>query len=312
MRFFCLLFISIFSSFLSASELPTVRVGVLHGGTVSWELQAMQSLGFDRANGFQLEVMPYANMSATRLALSGGSVDAIVSDWLWAGKREAQAQSLWFVPFSSSIGAVLVPANSTRRWPDGLKGARIGVAGGPFSKGWVLVQASAARVGIDPIKEAEVSFAAPPLLNNELRHGRLDMLVTFWHFGARLQSEGYKTLVDLPTLMDELGMGQGVPMLGYLFPRSWALQNAKLAKGFEAAVSQTKASLAQDDGLWQQIRPLMKAEDEGNFLALRDGFRAGIPAPLTEQQIEGAQRFYQMINQTQTEPLNRALFRPFE
>lgn len=313
MRAALLFLLFIMAPSLQAAELPVIRLGVLHSGTVSWELTTLQREALDRSNGFQLEVTPYANMSASRLALTGGMVDAIVSDWLWAGQRQAQGQSLWFLPYSTSIGRILVAADSTYGWPQDLRGKRIGVAGGPLSKAWVLLYSAARRDGIDLLKEAEVKFAAPPILNNELENGRLDLLVTFWHFGARLEAKGYKRFLELEQLTQRLGLTDQVPMLGYLFEQTWVQQNPELAQAFSRAVAQTKQRLASQPELWERLRPMMQADDQPTFEALRDGYLTGIPAPLSAAQIESAQRFYTLIDTTRPTPsghqLNPELFR---
>lgn len=311
-RLICLFLLCISVPVL-AVDLPVVKVGVLHSGTVHWELSTMKAQGLDRANGFDLQVQPYANMSATRLALSSGGVDAIVSDWLWAGQRELQGQTLWFVPYSRAIGTVMVAANSTLQWPDQLRGKRIGVAGGPFSKGWVLIKAYAMKQGIDLNKDAEIKFAAPPLLSSELERGNLDLLVTFWHFGARLEAKGFKSLVSLDDVAGELGLSNQMPMLGYLFDRKWALGNRLLAEGFARAVTQTKQVLLNDLDSWQRLRPLMQAKDDATFETLKAGYLAGVPSTLNMRQIRSAQSFYSLIDTSRRKPtgiqLDEALFR---
>ena len=58
--------------------MPVVRAGVLKFGTVNWELTSMRHHGLDTANGFALEVVPFAGGEATDIALMGGEVDVIV------------------------------------------------------------------------------------------------------------------------------------------------------------------------------------------------------------------------------------------
>lgn len=307
LRIVCL-FLSSLLTCSVAWALPVVKVGVLHGGTVHWELATMQREGLDKAHGFELKVQPYASLSATRLALTSRSVDAIVSDWLWAGQRQAQGEALVFIPYSRSIGRVMVAGNSKLNWPEGLRGKRIGVAGGPYSKGWVLMQAAAQKVGLDLQREANVTFAAPPLLNAELTKGRLDMVVTFWHYGARLKAQGYDELISLQTLTEQQGLDAHMPMLGYLFPRQWVAEQPDVAMGFANAVVETKGLLQQDNGrLWHAIRPMMKAKNDAEFAALREGYISGIPGVVGASQIKSAQMFYQLIDQLRPKPAGNAL-----
>ena len=51
------------------------------------------------------------------------------------------------------------------------------------------------------------------------------------------------------------------------------------ATGFARASREAKDLLARDDAAWDALRPIMNAKDDAEFLALRAGWRAGIPAP---------------------------------
>ena len=86
-----------------------IRVGVLQFGTVNWELNAMKRGGLDKAEGVEVEIVPFAGEDATNVALQAGDVDVIVSDWLWVSRQRASGSDLTFVPYSSSVGAIMVP-----------------------------------------------------------------------------------------------------------------------------------------------------------------------------------------------------------
>lgn len=171
-----------------AASLPLVRASILQFGTVHWELAAMVEQGLDRAHGFELAIDTRANLSATRLALTANQADVIVGDWLWAVKRHASGSPKLFLPYSSSIGSLIVRDDSAIEDITELTGKRIGVAGGPDSKGWILLQAAAREQGVD-LSLDQVQFAAPPLLNQALRRGQIDAVLTYWHYGAELLAE---------------------------------------------------------------------------------------------------------------------------
>jgi NitT/TauT family transport system substrate-binding protein len=107
----------------SAGELGTLRVGVLAFGTVNWELDVIRHHGLDAEQGFTLDVQEFGGGDATNVALLGGAVDTIVDDWLWVSRQRAEGLPLTFVPFSRSVGAVMVEADggittrsTIRRW----------------------------------------------------------------------------------------------------------------------------------------------------------------------------------------------------
>lgn len=310
--YLCLLFS--FNAY--ADSLPQLRVAVLQSGTVNWELQHLKNQNHDNKFGFELIIQKVASLSAARLALTSDSTDIIVSDWLWAGKRNAAGDQLRFIPFSSQIGSVIVSPDQKLAGFSSLKGKNIGVAGGPLNKGWVLLQAAARDEGIDLQKEAKVQFGAPPLLSQALKRGQVDVLVTFWHYGARLESEGFKRWVSLEQIMSGLGINSQVPMLGYIFKAVVAENTPELIAAFYKALSQTKADLTENDSFWQELKPLMKAENEEIYQALIRGYRNGTPKALNNEQVSDAVKFFSLIDQLSAHPsgnvLDPVLFRTSE
>jgi NitT/TauT family transport system substrate-binding protein len=53
--------------------------------------------------------------------------------------------------------------------------------------------------------------------------------------------------------------------------------------------------MAESDAVWDEIRPLTRAEDDATLLALRDGFRAGIPGGDTAQAERTAHRVFGIL-----------------
>ncbi|MCQ4261818.1 ABC transporter substrate-binding protein [Stutzerimonas stutzeri] len=274
-----------------AQELPVLTLSALQFGTPHWELEHLKRQGLDRANGFELKVRLVADVPASRLALTSGSVDGAVSDLLWAQARYQAGTAYRYVPFSSQIGEVLVPEGSAIRTLADLRGKRIGVAGGPDGLGWQLLQHAAAQDGIDLAKQATVQSAAPPLLSQALRRGQVDALLTFWHFSARMRGEGgVQAAFGLADLLQSLELDPELPVLGYLFAESWAAEHEALLQRFATALGQTKHQLANEPAHWQALRPLMRADEDGVFAALRDSFVEGIPQPLDQARIADLQR----------------------
>lgn len=309
LRFGVLLSIAVLPWCARAEALPVLTLSVLQFGTPHWELEHLKRRQLDHANGFELKVRLAADVPASRLALSSGSIDGAVSDLPWAQTRHAAGSSYRYLPFSSQLGEVLVPAGSTIRTLADLRGKRIGVAGGPDGLGWLLLQRAAAEQGIDLAREARVQYAAPPLLGQALRRGQLDALLTFWHFSARLRGEGgVQTAFGLVDLLDDLQLDAQLPVLGYLFPEPWAQANEALLQRFASALRQSKHELASEPAYWQAIRPLMRAEDEAVFAALRDSFVAGIPQPLDAARIADLQRLLVLTGSDPARLMPAALF----
>ncbi|QTP60182.1 ABC transporter substrate-binding protein [Billgrantia antri] len=279
----------------NAEPLPTLRLSVLQSGTAHWELEHMQRQGLDRQAGFELEVRLVPHLPASRIALASGEVAGAVADLLWVQARFEQGEPYLFLPFSSQIGAILVAPDSAIDSLEGLRGKRIGVAGGPDSKGWILLRRVAAERGLELEREAEVQYAAPPLLSEALRRGRIDALVTYWHFAARLEASGEaRRLMPMAGLLDALALERDLPVLGYVFQESWVRANRALLDRFAAALTETKRSLAESESHWDELRPLMRVESDAEFEAFRRGFLDGVPAPLDERRIADLQALLQL------------------
>jgi NitT/TauT family transport system substrate-binding protein len=135
-------------------------------------------------------------------------------------------------------------------------------------------------------------FAAPPLLSRQLEAGNLDAVLTFWHYAARLGAKGMRTVMGVGAAIRDLGVTEQVPIIGYVFAESWAKDNKDAVAGFTEASMAAKDRLRTNDADWEAVRPLMRAEDDATFAALKAGYLAGIPGPWTEaQEAEAAKLF---------------------
>lgn len=264
----------------SAADKPLtpVRVGVLEFGTVNWELEVIQSRELARKRGIDLKIVPLASGDASTVALQGGAVDMIVSDWIWVSRQRAESNRYTFAPYSNAVGAVMVRSDSGIRQLADLKNKKLGIAGGPSDKTWLLLRAYAQRkLGVDLTQFAEPSYAAPPLLNELALRGQVDAALNAWHYAARLEVGGMHALIELPEILKGLGIEKPIPLIGWVFREDWAAANSAAVKNFLAASYEAKAILARSDAQWEQIRPKMRAENDAVFNALRAKFRAGIP-----------------------------------
>jgi NitT/TauT family transport system substrate-binding protein len=261
----------------AAAPLPEARLGVLAFGTVQWVAITIRDNGLDRAHGFHLAVEPLANNDSAKVALLGGAVDLIVSDWLFVGAERARGLPLSFAPFSSASGAIVLGRDSPVQGLKDLSHRRLGVAGGPYDKSWMIVRAAAKReFGLDLAEEADIVYASPPLLSAKLAQGGLDAVLTYWNFAAALEVAGFRPLVTVSACAEALGLPAHPPIGGYVFKEAWAEKNTRLIGGFLAASAEAEALLVRSDQAWEAIRPLMHAEDDRLFARLKARFRAGI------------------------------------
>ncbi|WP_444451753.1 ABC transporter substrate-binding protein [Rhodobacter capsulatus] len=268
-----------------AGDLPTLTVAALEGGTVNWELDTIKHYGLDTANGFTLNVLPVAGNPAAEVALQGGEAEAIVTDWFWVARMRAEGKDFTFIPYSRAVGGLLVKPQSGIMDLADLKGKKIGIAGGPLDKSWLILRAYAQKkFNIDLAKETEQVFGAPPLIMEAALSGEVDAAINFWHFGAKMQARGMETLVSTSDAAKALGLDPETPLLGYVFSEKLEKDKPAVVAGLRAASKAAKQRLATDDAAFARLREIMNAKSDAQYLALVAGYRAGIPtdAPVDE------------------------------
>lgn len=262
---------------IASAETPVIKAQVLKFGTVNWELDVIKHHELDGANGFVLDIQGVAGGSAAKVAFQGGEADVIVSDWLWVARQRAAGKDYVFIPYSKAVGGVVVPSESAAQTLQDLKGQKIGIAGGPLDKSWLILQAYAAQQGFDLAGNTEQVFGAPPLIFKTALQGELGGAINFWHFMAKMEAGGMRKLIDVSTAAEALGLDPNTPLLGYVVKGDLVRERPELVAGLAAASQAAKKILADGDAEWDRIRDRMNAKSDAQFEALKAGFRAGIP-----------------------------------
>jgi NitT/TauT family transport system substrate-binding protein len=278
-----------------AADLGTIRIGVLQFGTVNWELDVIEHHGLDAKEGFTLEMIGFASNDAADIALMGEAVDGIVEDWLWVSRQRADGVPLTFIPYSSSVGALMVPADGSIRTLADLEGKRLGIAGGPLDKSWLLIQALAKEQGVDLAQVTELVYGAPPLLAEKFKSGELDAVINYWHYAARLEAEGHKRLLDVTQAQEGLGVPADTPQLGYVFREEWADEHPDLVQAFARASRAAKAIMDESDEEWARLRALTRAEDDATLEALKRRYREGIVHSWGDLERQAAAQLYAVL-----------------
>ena len=265
---------------LAHAEMPVLRAAVLDSGTVNWELETVRAGGLDTANGFALQVQGLAGNPATQVAFQAGEADLMVTDWIWVARQRAAGRDYVFVPYSKAVGALVVAADDPAQDLRGMAGRKIGIAGGPLDKSWLILRAYAAEAyGMDLAAETEQVFGAPPLIYQAALSGEVDGAINFWHFAAKMEARGMRPLVTVSQAAVALGLDPDLPLLGYVFHGETVRDHPELVAGFVAASRAAKERLASDPAAWDHLRPMMNAKDDGDFAALKAGYIEGIPGP---------------------------------
>jgi NitT/TauT family transport system substrate-binding protein len=264
-----------------------IRLAVQKTGTFTWELAVIRAHGLDRQADLAIQVNELASPEAGKIALRGGAADIIVSDWLWVSRERGLGAKLTFYPYSSALGAVMVPNISSIRTLTDLKGRKLAVAGGPIDKNWLLLRASMKQDGIDLKSESTIVYGAPPLLAAKMLSGEMDAIVNYWNFCAALEAKGFRRLTGIEDLLPKLGAKGRTAMIGYVFDEEWGSANRDALTRFIAMTRGAKEILATSDAEWEKIAPLTGAADAATLRAYRDRYREGIPRrPIADEEAD--------------------------
>ena len=285
-----------------AAAADEVKIGVLKFGTVSWLLDTIQANGLDKAEGIEMEIVPLASTQATTVGLQSASLDVVTTDWLWVSRERSSGADFTFSPFTTALGAIMVPPDSPIKTLADLKGKRLGVAGGPLDKSWLLLVAYALRTAnIDLRTETEQEYGAPPLLAERAKQGELDAVLNFWPYAARLEGVGFTELIGVEDVVRELGAKGEVAMVGFAFSEAWAKTNLEGIQGFLRAAVKANEILATSDAEWERLKKVMGQNDpsfsEVTFEALRRRYREGIPERPAGDDETDAKVLYQFLRE---------------
>ena len=277
------------------SAADSIRIAAQKTGTLAWELAVVRSHALDRKHDLRLETTELASTEAGQIALKGGSADLILSDWLWVARERALGDDLVFYPYSSALGGVMVPANSPIRGIADLKGKKLGVAGGPLDKSWLLLQALAHRSGIDLRTQADIAYGAPPLLAQKALQGETDATLTFWNFCAALEAQGLRQAVAMADVMRQLGANGPVAMVGYVFKNAWAERHRDLLDRFFAATREAKQILGTSQEEWQRLAGRIGVSDPAAIAIYRRRYLDGIPRRSVGEEAADARALYRVL-----------------
>lgn len=293
---FCGLLLALAGTAL-AEEQTAIRFGVQATGTSGWELSVLGRDAAKSARPFVLQTQQLANAEAGKIALQSGSADVIISDWIWVSRMRAAGADFTFYPYSAASGGLVVAADSPIKTLADLKGKRLGIVGGEFDKNWLLLKALAKQQGIDLDAGVEKVFGAPPLIDQQLKLGRVDAALNYWHFAARLEPLGYRQVIDGKGILQGLGISDPVANIGYVFKQGWANAHKPALNAFLRAAEQAKQQLCAEDGAWQNAVPLLKTDDPATQAKLRQRYCEGAAHADSQAEQRAAERIYPLLRE---------------
>lgn len=292
---FCLAFLALCAGPARAADV--LRIAVQKTGTFSWELAVIKNHGLDTKAGLDLQITELGSTDAGKVAIMGGSADIVLSDWLWVSRDRSLGGKLEFYPYSSALGAVMVPPKSSIATLADLKGKKLAVAGGPLDKSWLLLQALAKRSSVDLDSQASILYGAPPLLWQKALQGEFDASLNFWNFCVDLELHGFKRLIGIDDVEKSLGASGPVAMIGYVFDENFAAQHPDVMRRFLAMTREAHDILANSDADWQKLAPLIGTSDPAALALYRKRYLAGATHRSVAEEEADARKLYLVLAQ---------------
>ena len=277
---------------IQTAKSEDIRLAILKYGTVNWEINVIKHHNLDKKYGVDLNITYLTNKIAASIALMSGDVDIIVTDWVWVSRQREEGEDFTLVPYSTAAGALRVPIARDINYVEELKNHKIGIAGGSIDKSWILMRAYSMKVlNFDISKNIDAAYAAPPLINAMVTRKELDGALNYWNYTARLKALGLKKIISISEILPQLGIGEALPLIGYVFSEKWAKENPIRLKGFLDASNEARQILKNSDEEWERIKKITGSKNLETLVALRDGFRAGIPDTNTDYTLSIAKAF---------------------
>jgi NitT/TauT family transport system substrate-binding protein len=278
-----------------AEAADKLRLALQKTGTFVWELAIISERGLDRKAGLDIEVTELASPEAAKIALMGGAADMILGDWLWVARQRNLGRRLVFAPYSTALGAVMVPAASPIEDLAGLKGKKIAVAGGPLDKSWLLLQALARESDLDIASKANIIYGAPTLLYQKAANGEADATLNYWNFCVALELRGFRRLIGMDEVERRLGAKGPVAMVGYVFDEGFARTHADALSRFFKIAAEAKDILAHSGADWEKIAQRIGIASEAELALFRQTYIDGIPRRPVAEEAADARALYRIL-----------------
>jgi NitT/TauT family transport system substrate-binding protein len=286
---------AIFPHVARASSVP-VRLTSVKFGSLSWLIETIRAEGIDKKLGLNLEVVEVANNPAAPIALLADSADVIVSDWTWALRQRSKGYDFKFAPYSVALGSIMVPQDSKVTGLADLVGKKIGVSGTGIDKSWVLLRAYSRKVlGQDIADVADPVFGAAPLVSAEFNNGRLDAVLNYWTYAARLRANGARELLSMSDVVKGLGISPIPAFIGFIWSEKRVRERGVPVDILLTAAAEGNAVLAKSDTAWERLRPYIGITTDAELEAIKDYYRSGITGSWGPAETSAAEKLTNLL-----------------
>ena len=114
-------------------------------------------------------------------------------------------------------------------------------------------------------------------------------------FTARLEAQGFRSVISMSEVMTALGIDPQPALVGFIWKESSEADLLPAINSLLAAAREANELLANSDAPWERLRPMMKAADDKEFAALKAGYRSGIRGYWSEADMQSAQKIMDIL-----------------
>lgn len=244
-------------------ELVKLRWGIIPGGSQAYLPTVLQGTGLAEEYGFEIDVVEYTAPGQQYTLLRGDEADMVGGTVLdLVRQREAGLNIQAVHTFLRYAMPIVTTADSEIQDVEDLQGTRVGTPGAHILDFLIARAATSEAFGFDIGTDAQVSEAAPGLLNELLNRGELDATLNFNPLVfAPLQQGEYRQISSIPELMDAAGFDTDAFYLIWILGPGWIEKHSDSIPDLQAMIDEGNRVLQTDDSVWPELAAQAGIED---------------------------------------------------
>ena len=81
-----------------------------------------------------------------------------------------------------------------------------------------------------------------------------------------MTDENFEKIIDIKDILNELGIPDGMPVIGWVFKEKWGKETNEVFNNFLRSSDEAKKLMLESDDIWNDVRPFMNAKNDKLFL----------------------------------------------
>lgn len=290
--------------------LPTLRAGFETTGSTRWVMQAIHSLGLDRKQGFDLDLILHhrqgdVHRTSPEAALHAGEIDLIDTDWLSICRARAAGIRLTAgFPYGRIMGGLVARESAKIPSLANLKDRRIGLLR-ETDKNWKVLRAWVKKThGFDPVEHCETHIIpSKDDLEGQLKDRRIDAAIIFWHrIPQLLKTPGLHEVCDLVDLVESLTETSPATTF-FVFREDFICSHPDVVEGFRRAYCQAIHTLSNRPAVWSAIVGSASIESSDTMDNLFSRWKRRMVTEWSAADREDLMRLHELICQLDNHPV---------